>query len=415
MDIISKLPLGIIENILCCLPIQEAGRTSILSREWRYRWNKIPKLVFIENTFQESTNGAKLSTLGQAIDTSGEKKKIAKRCKLFNAIYEVLLVHEGPIHEFTLHMEIEGSCVENDRILLHLSKKKTVKRLKLDLYTSGVEGYTLPISIFSLHHLTDMYLSDCALYHERTFNEFGRLTTLYLDGLWTYATTLLRLLSSCPLLKKLTLVSSYYNRMSILMAFHNLAENCKILQHSFGATIIDGGDSTIVDLFKCLPMIEYLSVLFFIVKCFVPERLPKELPLPLIHLKYLCMEELCFTHKYGLPFLVLLIRSSLNLEKLKQAMYPAYWLDKDEKGSFTLEDYSDIMLEHLNELKILNFSDAENELDFVKLVYAKSPVLKQVRIFLCDEFDEDEELEISKLLLNIPCASPAVEKLIYAG
>ncbi|KAM0058870.1 putative F-box-like domain superfamily protein [Helianthus debilis subsp. tardiflorus] len=46
LDIITRIPQAIIETILCLLPIEGAARTSILSKEWRYRWTKIPKLVF---------------------------------------------------------------------------------------------------------------------------------------------------------------------------------------------------------------------------------------------------------------------------------------------------------------------------------------------------------------------------------
>ncbi|KAI3727088.1 hypothetical protein L1987_66897 [Smallanthus sonchifolius] len=381
MDIISKLPLGIIETILCLLPIQEAVRTSILSREWRYRWIKIPKLVFKERTFQVSTDGCVLD------DKARKRKEIAKRRKLFYAIYQVLLMHEGPILEFTLSMRVDGSCFEIDNIILHLSKKNTVKILKLDFLYDGYEGYTLPISLFSLHQLTDMHLRDCALFHERSFNEFGCLTTLHLESVYTYETTLLRLLSNCPLLKRFTL-------------------DCN------GATVFDSGSSTIADLFECLPLLEYLSFSFFMVKCFVPERLPKELPTTLVHLKYLCVQYLCFIQEYGFPFLVLLIRSSPNLEKLKLVMYDDILLEEDEMVSFTLEDYSDIMFEHLNELEIKDFSDAENELDFVKLVLAKSPVLKKVRILPCRWFDRNDELEISKILLCSPCASPVVKIIV---
>ncbi|MFS8006052.1 putative FBD domain-containing protein [Helianthus anomalus] len=78
-------------------------------------------------------------------------------------------------------------------------------------------------------------------------------------------------------------------------------------------------------------------------------------------------------------------------------------------GSLTLEDYSDITLEHLNELEIIQFSDAENELDFVKLIMAKSPVLKKVWISPCYDFDKDKESEIIKILCCTPCAAPLVD------
>lgn len=116
MDMISKLPLGVIETILCFLPIQEAASTSILSREWRYRWITIPKLAFIERTFQVSAAGDELSDLEQTYGTPSKRREMAKRCKLFYAIYQVLLMHEDPILEFTLSMETDGSCVEIDHI-----------------------------------------------------------------------------------------------------------------------------------------------------------------------------------------------------------------------------------------------------------------------------------------------------------
>ncbi|KAJ0555466.1 putative FBD domain-containing protein [Helianthus annuus] len=142
---------------------------------------------------------------------------------------------------------------------------------------------------------------------------------------------------------------------------------------------------------------------------FLPRRLSKELPTALVHLKYLCIHDLSFTHIYGLPFLAFLIRSFPNLEKFKLVMYDQDCLQDYEMGSLTLEDYSDITLEHLNELEIVHFSDAENELDFVKLIMAKSPVLKKVWISRCYDFDKDKESEIIKILCFTPCAAPLVD------
>ncbi|GKB20982.1 F-box/FBD/LRR-repeat protein-like protein [Tanacetum coccineum] len=114
MDRLSDLPACLIEMILCFIPIQEAGRTSILSREWRYRWTKIPKLVFKENTFQ-----------------SHERQKMDRRCKLIYAVGQVLLMHDGPIHEFTLSLRISPR-VNFDHIITHLSRKTGIKKLKLN-------------------------------------------------------------------------------------------------------------------------------------------------------------------------------------------------------------------------------------------------------------------------------------------
>lgn len=132
MDTISKFPTNVIETILCFLPIQEAIRTSILSTKWRYNWIKIPKLTFIEDSFQVPTEEDGLYIMEQTFYTPDKRKEINRRCKLFNAIYQVLLMHKGPIKEFTLSIDADYSCVEIDHILRFLSRKNTVKKLTLD-------------------------------------------------------------------------------------------------------------------------------------------------------------------------------------------------------------------------------------------------------------------------------------------
>ncbi|GKA36205.1 F-box/FBD/LRR-repeat protein-like protein [Tanacetum coccineum] len=160
-------------------------------------------------------------------------------------------------------------------------------------------------------------------------------------------------------------------------------------------------------------MIEKLFIWCHIVQCFVEDRVPKKLPTALVHLKYLFMNHLSFTDEYGLPFLALLIRSSPKLEILKlEFIGECAWLDEFDMGPTTLEDYSDIWLEHLNELEMIKFGNNKHELDFVKLILAKSPMLKKVRIFFYREVDEDEELMIKGILLHSPRASPAVEIIV---
>ncbi|KAJ0903590.1 putative leucine-rich repeat domain superfamily [Helianthus annuus] len=203
---------------------------------------------------------------------------MTKRCKFFYAICQVLLKHQGPIHEFTLSMRANGSCVEIDHILLNLARRNTVKKLKLDLNGE----YKLPVSLFSLHRLTDLQLKDCYLACDPSFNGFGSLTVLYPEGLIIDENRLLRLLSSCPLLKRLTL---------------NYDDNFY---------------TSVTNLFKCLPVLEYLSVWSFIASF----PLPNELPTMLVHLKYLRMEYACSGHEEWLDFFVFFIRSFPNLEKL---------------------------------------------------------------------------------------------------
>ncbi|GKB37186.1 F-box/FBD/LRR-repeat protein-like protein, partial [Tanacetum coccineum] len=205
-DRIRNVPPSIIETILCLLPIQEAARTSILSRDWRYHWIKIPKLAFIEKMFQVSTNDAELSVLEQTFDRPSERK-----------------IRQSELAKYSLVCSKDLRCAE--------------------------------------------------------------------DGV------------------------------------------------------------------------------------------PQELPTALVHLKYLFIEDICFVY-VGLRILVLLIRSSPNLEKLKVEIGEHdYNFEECEANFFTQKNYLHIWLEHLKELEVMEFGNRDNELDFVKLILAKSPMLKKVTIF----------------------------------
>nr|GEY44698.1 hypothetical protein [Tanacetum cinerariifolium] len=72
LDRISNLPPTIIENILCLVPIKDAVRTSILSKQWRYSWVKIPNLVFDADYLLNENY----------------------KCRIFCTIHQVLLLHD---------------------------------------------------------------------------------------------------------------------------------------------------------------------------------------------------------------------------------------------------------------------------------------------------------------------------------
>nr|GEY35829.1 hypothetical protein [Tanacetum cinerariifolium] len=348
-DIISSLPPIIKETNLCLLPIQEAVRTSVLSKEWRYSWTKIPKLVFDDRKFRISTELNRSSVMEQTFHNLSERKTMSDKGKFFYATYQVLLLHQGPILEFTLSMHgANYGCVEIDQMITHLSRKNTVTKLMLDLNNS----YRLPLSIFSLQQLTDLTLTHCEIDHQPPSNGFASLTSLCLEGVDITKKTHLDLISSCPVLKRLEL----------------------------GAALIE--------LLKCLHGVAQLTCGLWNVG-FEKSVFPRELPTLLVHLKYVCLVHWSFIDKFWLRLLALLMRSSPNLEKIE-----------------ILEDFSDIWLEHLHEFVIGYFGCMILDLELVKFILAKSPLLKKVRITLTDQVSKDEKLKICKILLRSPRASP---------
>ncbi|KAJ0523431.1 putative FBD domain, F-box-like domain superfamily protein [Helianthus annuus] len=365
---INTLPQTIIENILCLLPIQEAARTSILSREWRYKWTTIPKLDFCSSTVPEIRT--------QENQTSHEewaRRIMERRRKLFNAIHQVLLMHQGPIHEFSFNLIADCYCFELDPIIFHLSRNHAVKKLKL-AFNYHMFPYKLPLCAFSMHQLTDLYLHNVVIDHQPIFSGFGSLRSLCLYYVKISTKALLHLLSNCPSLKRFSLLGSICDK-----------------------------DCTIIELFDCLHVIEDLTIYGDTPELLVLDSVPNELPTSLSHLKYFCFNELYFGDDHGLIFLLILIKCSPNLEKIELNIAEGIG-DDNETWFGILEKYSDVRLEHLQELEIHRFRNLEHEMELVTVILARSPKLKKVIIHSLVE--KDEESDMLKILLQASRASP---------
>ncbi|KAK9054433.1 hypothetical protein SSX86_025511 [Deinandra increscens subsp. villosa] len=309
IDRISALPQPILEIILSLLPTTKAAvRTSILSREWRYKWTKIPKLEFDHCDRQQH-----MATTRENMDM---------RCKNLYNIYKILIVRHSPIHELSLYTCRYCDSFNFDRIIFHL-ETSTFKKLALN-GVSYKSRFDLPISIFLLHQLTDLYLSYIDLEHRPGFDGFGSLRRLVLANVGISTKTLLHLLSNCPSLKSF---------------------NLRIGETHFGEPC------TIIELFKCLPMIEHLTI----------------------------------------------YRNAFQID-----------VNDDSDGEYSVvvrEEYSNVWLEHLIELEIVCFGNLKPEMEFVKFILARSPKLKTVRI-VSAVLDQDQELGMLKTLLQAPRASP---------
>nr|GEV91610.1 hypothetical protein [Tanacetum cinerariifolium] len=128
---------------------------------------------------------------------------------------------------------------------------------------------------------------------------------------------------------------------------------------------------TFHELSKCLPMIEHLSFNCMVIECCFLEYAWRELPTALVKLKSISLFGTVLFDNSHLPLLCHVLRSSPNLEKIKLTM-----LDR-----------------------------------FVKLILAKSPVLKKV-ILEVWFLGADRQLEILRPLLQSPRASPAAEIIV---
>ncbi|GJW63874.1 hypothetical protein Tco_0115758 [Tanacetum coccineum] len=281
-------------------------------------------------------------------------------------------MHEGPIHEVTLYVVAGdwGYEREIDRIISHLSSKKMVKKLTIDfVYCSWYRHHSLPISLFSMSQLTDLYLNYCDLSHEPRFNwlkcrrksqvswlpssGLGSLTSLYVQKSRISIQTLIHILSNYPLLKSVTLKTDEF---------------------------YDCGGATSTNLFESLKMVERFG------------SRDKSQKNTSTGSDYISLPQMILYRR--------LILGSITDDSR----------DEDDPCSRLIEDYSDIRLEHLREFEITNLSSTKTELNIVKLILMRLPVLRKLRIHIADVYKVNEML-ISETLLSAPRASPVVSLL----
>lgn len=186
IDRISHLPWPILDNILGKLSIKEAIRTSILSKEWRYKWINISKLDFDYDV---------VTDLGDTDDAS----------RLIMLIYSVLLSHSGGIHKFEIsayNERMEIMCYHLDTWIKFLAKNG-VKELILACYPD--ELYKIPSCLFSCQQLTHLEMYKISLELPSDFKGFPKLVSLVLYKFFDNAEVLSSLICNCPVLQILDL------------------------------------------------------------------------------------------------------------------------------------------------------------------------------------------------------------------
>ncbi|CAH1416833.1 unnamed protein product [Lactuca virosa] len=154
LDRISTLPQDAIDLILSLMPIQDALRTSVLSRKWR-----------------------------------------------------------GPILEFCIILYVDKNIFsEIDQMILHFSRSNNIKK-----FTFLICGafYLLPCSFFSLQGLEHLDLTHCEFELPLMNKGFSRLKSLRLFEVNITNKMLFQFLTNCPLLEEFTWARGYYTNTKL--------------------------------------------------------------------------------------------------------------------------------------------------------------------------------------------------------
>ena len=415
VDLISNLPKDAINLILVRLPIRDAVRMSILSKEWRYKWISIPDIVFDKHCLMEGA-----STIDRA-----------------NVVDQVLLHHVGSICTFSCIFYVP-SCSHIDSWILLLSSrglKKLILKIEINNFF-----YNLPSSIFYCQELCHLELFYCELKVPPTFKGFRNLVDLNLDSCVISEDDIARVISESPLLERLTMTDFFiFGRLNIR------APNLRYLElrgqfedlllgnspHLTTASISPYLDfsywdnfehrklrdtCTLAQLTGWLHGIERLELSRCCLKFLCVRDVPEKLPATYDRLKYLEVDIELNTKEIFATLCIL--RCSPNLEELKIR----YGVDEEDMRFYPSEEEAefwgaktqfDYILSNLHTVVIIGLAMLL-DLEFKRCILSNSPVLETMKIYTNNYVEDEELLMIMKKLLQFQRAYARVE-IIYVG
>ncbi|XP_022871921.1 F-box/FBD/LRR-repeat protein At1g13570-like [Olea europaea var. sylvestris] len=400
-DLISNLPGSIIENILGCLPLRDAVRTSILSREWRYKWVTCPYLVFDFWFDQMFLGNHKLETL----------------------VYTILKFHQGPLLKFALQAPDFQSSPDIDR-WIDLLPNDNIQ--DFTLHISRGDNHRLPSQLFAFHQLRNLKLYKCAFDPPSTFRGFNKLVNLDLQDVVFAPETFGNFVSCCTSLERLRLMEcSSLDCIEIdapklkFFEFHGVFRSISFKHSpllaevliSFSSMDFVREDRFSFDLIKslsCLPELEDLHLQAYVLEGLAEYGAPKKLPVTLKTLKTLHLSDMYFEKIDEISCALCLIRSSPSLQKLE---ITAFTFDVVEAVAEFLRSQksSDCSLTHLKTVNMQLFSGAESEMEFVKYLLASATALEEMAISPHAGNVSDGGESILNKLKQFPRASPRAE------
>ncbi|KAJ9559125.1 hypothetical protein OSB04_013739 [Centaurea solstitialis] len=418
-DKASDLPDHLIGSILDRLPIQEAVRTSILSKNWRYKWTTLTTLVLDEKF---SNKFAKNGALG--------------RNGFIRIINQVVLLNKGPISKLSLHIPeiyLDSFQEEVDQWMLFLSEN-SVREL---IITNSSRRFELSSHVSSCSKLRKLKLENCVLRPSLEFERFSNLEVLYLK-LIDFGAKDCETLVSLPQLKSLAMfqctnIHSFniearklnifrimnfdamyiplLNRLLVTPSITILLCVIKPLEVPVGVERMN-----LTRMSSNLPNIRELTIDGHFLKFLTADKLPKWLPHALNSLKVLWLGCIQIGDLDQLHGALCLLRNSPNLERLWMWWKPVM-LNDVGPASNHLEspDCLDQTLNRLQTVEVKYLAGSRPHLLFIKLLLAYSPSLNKMTIEPSVHSDSDERLDIEVNVMRFPRASPKAELIFVKG
>ncbi|CAN0923889.1 F-box/FBD/LRR-repeat protein At1g13570 [Linum grandiflorum] len=198
LDRLSTLPGNVIDNILSCLSIKEAARTSCLSKHWKEKWHTVPYIVLSEKMLSERMQS-----------------------QIEGIVTYILTKHAGDVEIFSLSVNTVKFFYDLKAWTWRLSRK-SIQDLAIKV-RRGVR-HDVPVDLFLCEQLKKLTLRYFQFRPPSSFRGFRNLVSLDLKKVTISKEALETLLASCPNLETLVL-----KRLSCVDHLHFNASNLKYL------------------------------------------------------------------------------------------------------------------------------------------------------------------------------------------
>ncbi|XBI33224.1 hypothetical protein VPH35_056574 [Triticum aestivum] len=387
-DRLSSLPPEIKGEILSCLNVEEAVRTSTLSSTWRDAWTDMPVISLCDGNLT--------------------------RTKFVTLVDMVLLLHKGTIEEF----EISGNKNYHDefgRWMIMLSRRSP-KSVIIKL-NSGPR-YKIPSCLFCIGDLEYLHLENCIISLPRAFQGFKSLTDLTLKIFSSTDKDIQNLISFCPALTDLILDSfEGIKRLNIkapkldyLYAegdFEDIKLDAPNLEVAFlsldkayqSVPIAHDKESYVKQSLGSLSVIETLRINGFFLKYLSKGCIHTKLPAVFTHLESVCLM-ICLWDQRQVLTACSLFQNAPNLKKLEVSVS----MPPDQASTQELIMQMQMQMDHLVTASMYCFEGLDYEIDFVAKMLSWAPALEEVKIEWRGEIERSKV--VAKLLLDLPRASP---------
>ncbi|XP_048490905.1 F-box/FBD/LRR-repeat protein At1g13570 isoform X2 [Beta vulgaris subsp. vulgaris] len=399
-DMISSMPTEVTDKIMKRLPLKTAAKMSVLSRKWRRNWLSHRYLVFDRDFWEEQRKNGKI-----------EWHKIS------NIISNILFLHNGPVQVF--HLYIPG---RSDNISLNLSpwlfflSRIGVKKIRI---TNGSNCLTIPSHIYACKELVKLSIQHYVVETPPCeFKGFAHLRNIELVDVEFKHETMKSLIASCPQLTVLVLQDWYgmdnvvidAPRLEVLTIrgeFMSLAfENVSCVK-SVTICLNEEEDPSnyieTIDAIKILASSTELQCLQFggrMSKLLAAGYAAQPFTLAFNHLHRLSLTDFDLSDFGVFCFTFSMLQSCPSIKDLHISLDPN---KRSVKHKF---DYNkDYKLRHLLKVEITGITGSSVEFKLIEYVLATSVVLEKL-LFKCAYLDPSSELKVSRVLLQLPRASP---------